>query len=122
MTNLAAIIVETFTMGTLTGDVFVELQNIFQNVASDMGATSISHISVRALQILTDRGFVQTSYDYKGHANGVIPSERAQAYMYLELASGGRCMEPRDAFDARLVVRRPMWCEGASGLGVSASA
>jgi hypothetical protein len=120
MKNLAAIIVETFTMGTLTGDVFAELQIIFQNYMGDMGATPIAHINVRALQILTDRGFITASYNYEGRHIGYEPSKRALQCMRLELANGGGCYEPRDAFDGRLVVDVPVWCEApASALGVS---
>ncbi len=122
MNKLSAIIVDTFIMGTLTGDVFTELQTIFQNMAADMGATSITHISVRALQILTDRGFVTTHYDHNGRADGIMPTERAYSCMQLELANGWRCMEPRDAYDARLVVIRPVWAEPACALGISVNA
>jgi hypothetical protein len=122
MNKLSAIIVDTFIMGTLTGDVFAELQTIFQNMAADMGATPIAHISVCALQILTDRGFVTTHYSYNGRADGIMPTDRAYSCMHLELANGWRCMEPRDAYDTRLVVDRPAWIEPASALGVSVNA
>jgi len=119
MNNFENVIVETFLMGTLTGDVFLELQAIFQNCKGDMGATDPSHISVRALQILADRGFIVADYGYDGRFCGWLPSDRAHACMYLELASGGRCHEPRDAFDGRLVVDVPVWAEQRSALGVS---
>lgn len=119
MLNLAAIIVETFVMGTLTGDFFMELQTIFQNYMGDMGATPAAHINQRALCALADRGFVVAHYNYNGRFDGYVPSERALSCMFLQLSHGGRCMEPRDAFDARLVVQRPDWAQAASGLGAA---
>ena len=121
--TLASIIVETFTMGTLSGDVFAELQTIFQNYIGDMGATKIAHINVRALRILSDRGFITASCNYQGRFDGYKPSDRALACMHLELANGCRASEPRDAYDGRLVVEAPSWCEApASALGVSMNA
>lgn len=117
--KLETIIVDTFAMGTLTGDVFVELQNIFQNNAGDMGATPIAQISHRALRVLADRGFVVAHYGHNGRFDGYVPSERAQRCLFLQTAMGGRCHEPRDAFDCRLVVERPVWAEQASALGVA---
>jgi hypothetical protein len=119
MLNLAAIVVETFVMGTLSGKAFMALQTIFQNAAADMGATSINHIDNSALCTLVDRGFVTAHYNHKGRFVGYVPSERAQACMYLQNAHGGRSMEPRNAYDSRLVVERPEWAEAASGLGVA---
>lgn len=119
MINLATIIVETFTMGTISGDFFMELQTIFQNYKGDMGATPITHISHKALCALVDRGFVVAHYDHNNRFDGYAPSERALSCMFLQLPSGGRCYEPRDAFDARLVVERPVWADAASGLGVA---
>ena len=119
MTNLATIIVETFIMGTLRGDFFMELQTIFQNAAADMGATSATHINHAALVALVDRGFIVAHYDYNGRFDGYVPSDRAYSCMYLQNANGGRSMEPRNAYDARLVVERPVWAEAPSGLGVA---
>jgi hypothetical protein len=119
MTNLAAIIVETFVMGTLRGDFFMELQTIFQNYMGDMGPTPAAHINPSALCVLADRGFVVAHYNHNGHFAGYKPSERALSCMYLQNPHGGRSMEPRDAFDARLVVERPEWADAPSGLGVA---
>lgn len=115
----AAIIVETFVMGTIRGDFFLELQTIFQNYMGDMGATPAGHIQHSALVALFDRGFVVAHYNHSGRFDGYVPSERALSCMYLQNPHGGRSMEPRDAHDSRLVVERPEWAEAPSGLGVA---
>jgi hypothetical protein len=106
-------------MGTLTGDVFLELQSIFQNVCGDMGATPAENVAHRAMQTLCDRGFIEAHYNYNNRVDGYVPTARAYAAFKLELASGGECHEPRDAHDARLVVIVPQWAEFRSGLGMS---
>lgn len=115
--KLSTVIVDTYMMGTLTGDVFMELQAIFQNAASDMGATEIKDINNAALRVLVDRGFVTASYNHDNRFEGYVPSERAWSCMYLQLANGWRVYEPRDAHNARLVARVPEWIETQSGLG-----
>lgn len=116
--NAAKTIVDIFFMGTLTGDIFLELQLVFQNWYGDMGATPTNALSQKAVQVLFDRGFIVAHYGYKGRYEGLRPSDQATQWLYLETAYG-RCMEPRDAFDSRLVVDRPDWAEPRSALGVS---
>ena len=111
--------VETYTMGTLPGNIFLELQYIFQNWYGDMGATPNNQISQRALQVLADRGFITAEYGYKGHYEGERPSRRALQCLVLEDAHGCQMVEPRNAFEARLVVNPPSWVDAPSGLGVS---
>jgi hypothetical protein len=119
--SLSEIIVEIYSMGTLPGDAFLELQSIFQTYMADMGATPLAHISQNAIKLLSERGFITAHYNYSGHYDGEVPSARALNALQLELAQGGRCMEPRDAYDARLVAIVPVWCEQPySALGVSA--
>jgi len=119
MSKLSAIIVDTFIMGTIRGDFFMELQTIFQNYMGDMGCTKPEHISGSALAHLSDRGFIATDYNHNGHFRGYKPSDKALSCMFLQLSHGGRVHEPRDAFDGRLVVERPEWAEPASAVGVA---
>lgn len=118
MTKLSEVIVETFVMGTVRGDHFMELQTIFQNYHGDNGATPITEINTESLRYLFERGFIVSHSDYLGRFDGYVPTTAALNCMYLQLAHGGRSSEPRDAFDARLVVRKPEWAEYPSGLGV----
>jgi hypothetical protein len=123
MNNFAAIIVETYTMGTLAGDAFMQLQTVFQNARADMGATPIAFFTQSALRTLVERGFIVAHYNYSGHFDGYVASDRAEQCMGLELANGQRYgIEPRDAYEARLVVNVPEWCDApSSAMGVSIS-
>lgn len=119
MTAIATTIVDTFLLGTLTGDHFLVLQMIFQNARGDMGATAQRDIPAKSLQVLFDRGFIKAHYNYKGHFDGYVPTDRADQCLTLEDAHGCQMVEPRNAYDARLVVLVPEWIDAPNGLGKS---
>lgn len=111
--------VELFTLGALTGNIFLELQYVFQMYTAEMG-TPVRDLTPRAIQVLSDRGFIADHIGCNGRPNGVQPSDKALAGLYLENATGGRCNEPRDAFDGRLVADVPEWAEQPTrALGVA---
>lgn len=118
MTN-SKIIVDLLTLGTLTGDVFLSLQYIFQTYSADLGGTPTREIPMRSLQVLFDRGFVVQYTDCNDRPAGICPSDKAIAGLFLQNADGGRCNEPRDAFDCRLVADVPEWMEAPSAMGVA---
>jgi len=114
--NPANILVETYTMGTLTGDVFLELQGVFQHYMGDMLGVDPDYIPHAARRTLIERGFATVEKYHDQYL--VIPSKKALHTFYLELADGRRVSEPRDARDGRLVVEIPTWAEYKPALGV----
>lgn len=114
--NPAAIIVETYTMGTIRGDAFLELQGIFQHYMGDMLGVDPDYIPHEARQILVDRGFAKVEKYHDQYL--MIPTSKALQTFYLELQDGQRVREPRDARDGRLVVEIPSWAEYKPALGI----
>jgi len=110
------IIVETYTMGTLRGDAFLVLQEIFQMAGGDMYGVDPDQVPHEVKQILVDRGFAKVEKIHSSYY--MIPTDQSYHTFYLELGNGWRVMEPRDPSDGRLVVRIPEWAEYQPALGV----
>jgi hypothetical protein len=116
--NPRDITVETYTMGTVDGETFLELEGVFKASQGDMYGVNPDYIPQRCLQILYDRGFVTIELSYS-KVRYVVPSHKAQQTMYLQKSNGCRVHEPREVQEGRLVVQVPEWAESTPALGKS---
>jgi hypothetical protein len=114
--NPAEILVETYTMGTLTGDAFLELQGIFVAHMGDEHGVDPDWIPQQIRKTLIERGFATVEKFSTQYL--LVPTAQSLRTFYLELSDGSRAREPRDARNGRLVVEIPTWAEYKPALGV----
>ena len=102
--------VECYELGTIATDLFRELQDVFRSVRADMGGIPLAPKVAEALYC---RGLITHERNWQGRGTDCwIPSDKADRGLELEDPNGNPFgIEPRIAYDCRLVPIKPIWAE-----------
>jgi len=97
-------ITECYSIGTLSAEQFLTMQDLFRSVAAECGGLDLPYGIGQALHA---RGLVAPRV-LRGRPVWA-PTEKAEAALYLVTPEGCEHFEPRDADTTTLAVRVPEW-------------